>query len=148
MSVSLAGVLAAIVVVLLTAVYTAIHPEPLVDGLTRLVPPPGRRVASHVLRRLGEAYLGWLRGLVVGMLLLGILTYLALELAGIGYAAFFAILTAVPILATIKILVEELWINPHESSRARLAVVRAAAPPARPPAAARISPRGRLRARR
>ncbi len=213
LSVSLAGVLAAIVVVLLTAVYTAIHPGPLVDGLTRLVPPARRPTASHVLRRLREAYLGWLRGLVVGMLLLGVLTYLALELAGIGYAAFFAILTAVaiivpyfgalassippilyalaispgkailvaviylvihqiegnvvapvvmaravklhpaavvvgviaveqlfgfvglfvavPILATIKILIEELWINPLESSRARLAVVRAASPPVR-----------------
>jgi predicted PurR-regulated permease PerM len=205
-SISVAGALAAIVVVLLTAVYTAIHPEPLIEGLTRLVPPARRPVASHVLARLREAYLGWLRGLVLGMLILGVLTYLALRIAGIPFAAFFAILTAVaiivpyfgalassippilyalaispgkavlvaalylvihevesnliapvvmsravklhpaavvvgvvaveelfgfvglfvavPILVTIKILIEELWINPLETAPGRLAVVR------------------------
>lgn len=93
-----AGALAAIVVVLLTALYTAIQPEPLIDGITRLVPPARRDVARHILARLREAYIGWLRGLVVGMLVLGGLTYLGLQLIGVAYAAFFAILTAVAII--------------------------------------------------
>jgi predicted PurR-regulated permease PerM len=199
------GALGAIIVVLLTVVYTAIQPEPLVDGVKRLVPPARRASATTILMRLREAYLGWVRGLLVGMLVLGILTYFALRIAGLGYAAFFAILTAVaiivpyfgalvssippilyalatsptkaivvailyivihqiegnvieplvmaravklhpavvavgvvaveslfgfvglfvavPILATVKILIEELWINPQETARAPLALL-------------------------
>jgi predicted PurR-regulated permease PerM len=92
---SVAAALAAIVVVLLTAVYTAIQPEPLVDGIVRTVPPRRRPQARQILERLRTAYLGWLRGLVVGMLLLGIATYLGLRLVGLDFAAFFAILTAI-----------------------------------------------------
>jgi predicted PurR-regulated permease PerM len=203
--VSVAGALAAIVIVLLTAVYTAIHPGPLIEGITRLATPERRPTATKIMTRLREAYLGWIRGLIIGMVVLGVLTYFALRLAGIGYAAFFAILTAiaiivpyfgalassippivyalatspgkavlvailyivihqiesnviepvvmaravklhpavvavgvvaveslfgfvglfvaVPILATIKILVEELWINPHEEAHIPLAVI-------------------------
>ncbi|HWF73793.1 MAG TPA: AI-2E family transporter [Solirubrobacteraceae bacterium] len=202
---TVAGALVAIVVVLLTTVYTAIQPGPLVEGVTRLFPPLRRPQAYHILARLREAYLGWIRGLTIGMLVLGVLTYVALRLVGVGYAAFFAILTAlamivpyfgslassippilyalatspakailvavlyiaihqldsnviepvvmaravklhpavvavgviavdslfgfvglfvaVPILATVKILIEELWINPLETAKPSLAVV-------------------------
>ena len=92
---SVAAAIAAIVVVILTAVYTAIQPEPLVNGVVRTVPPRSRALAVHILGRLRTAYLGWLRGLVVGMVLLGVLTYLGLRLVGLDFAAFFAILTAI-----------------------------------------------------
>jgi predicted PurR-regulated permease PerM len=91
----IAGVLAAIVVVLLTALYTAIKPEPLTSGLVRLVPPTRRSQAERIIGRLGTAYLGWLRGLVLGMLILGSLTYGGLEAVGLGFAAFFAVFTAI-----------------------------------------------------
>jgi len=92
---SLAAALAAIIVVLLTALYTAIHPQPLRDGLVRMVPPVHRFEAERVLDRLRTAYLGWLRGLAIGMLVLGGVTYLGLRLAGLGFAEFFAVFTAV-----------------------------------------------------
>ncbi len=92
---SVASALAAIVVVLLTAVYTALQPEPLVNGVLRTVPPRRRAEARAILDRLRTAYLGWLRGLVFGMLILGFATYFGLRLVGLGFAAFFAILTAV-----------------------------------------------------
>jgi hypothetical protein len=44
---------------------------------------------------------------------------------------FVGLFVAVPILVTIKILVEELWINPLETTKARLAVVRSPAAPMR-----------------
>jgi predicted PurR-regulated permease PerM len=93
-----AGVVAAlatIIVVVLTALYTAIHPEPLASGVVRLAPPANRQQAERILDRLRGAYLGWLKGLVLGMLVLGTLTYGGLRLAGLGFAAFFAIFTAV-----------------------------------------------------
>ena len=92
---SVAAAIAAIIVVVLTAVYTAIQPDPLVRGVLRAVPPRSRPLARHILGRLRTSYLGWLRGLVFGMLLLGVLTYLGLRLVGLDFAAFFAILTAV-----------------------------------------------------
>lgn len=92
---TVAGALAAVVVVLLTALYTAISPEPLVAGAVRLVPPPRRPQAEQILSRLKTAYLGWLRGLSIGMLVLGGLTYLGLRLVNLPFAAFWAVFTAV-----------------------------------------------------
>lgn len=92
---SVAAGVAAIIVVLLTSLYTAIHPEPLVNGMIRLFPIPRRPHAQHVLMRLRTAYLAWLRGLFVGMIVLGTLTYLGLLAVGLDFAAFFAVFTAV-----------------------------------------------------
>jgi predicted PurR-regulated permease PerM len=92
---SVAAAIAAIVVVLLTAVYTAINPDPLVGAVVRVVAPARRWQAANILSRLRDAYLGWLRGLVVGMVILGSLTYLGLRLVGLQFAVFFAIFTAI-----------------------------------------------------
>jgi len=90
-----AGVVVVMIVILITALYTAIHPDPLVNGVVRLFPGRNRQHARHVLSRLRSAYLGWLVGLIVGMLILGGLTYLGLTLVGLDFAAFFAVFTAV-----------------------------------------------------
>jgi predicted PurR-regulated permease PerM len=92
---SVAAGAAAIIVILLTSLYTAIHPGPLVDGMIRLFPIPRRPHAQHVLMRLRTAYLAWLRGLFVGMVVLGTLTYVGLLAVGLDFAAFFAVFTAV-----------------------------------------------------
>jgi predicted PurR-regulated permease PerM len=89
------GIVAALIVVLLTALYTAIHPEPLYSGIVRVVPPQGRARAEIILGRLRTAYMGWLRGLAIGMIVLGGLTYVGLLIVGLPYAAFFAVFTAV-----------------------------------------------------
>lgn len=91
---SIAAALAAIVVILLTSLYTAIHPDPLVSGLLRVFPIHRRPHVHHILIRLRTAYLGWLRGLLVGMVVLGSLTYAGLMLVGLHFAAFFAVFTA------------------------------------------------------
>ncbi len=92
---SVVALIATIIVVLLTALYTAIHPEPLVSGVVRIAPPSKRPQAQTILSRLAAAYLGWLRGLVVGMIVLGVITYLGLRLVGLEFAAFFAVFTAI-----------------------------------------------------
>ena len=92
---SVAAAVAAIIVVLLTSLYTAIHPEPLVNGVVRLFPIPRRPQVQHILHRLRTAYIAWLRGLFVGMVVLGVLTYIGLQLVGLPFAAFFAVFTAI-----------------------------------------------------
>lgn len=90
-----AGVAVVIIVIVITALYTSIQPDPLIGGIVRLFPPRGRPEARHVLSRLRTAYLGWLLGLIIGMLILGGLTYLGLVLVGLNFAAFFAVFTAI-----------------------------------------------------
>ncbi|HUA03719.1 MAG TPA: AI-2E family transporter [Solirubrobacteraceae bacterium] len=92
---SVAAAVAAIIVVLLTSLYTAIHPEPLVSGFIRLFPIPRRPHVHHILVRLRTAYIAWLRGLFTGMVVLGGLTYVGLQIVGLPFAAFFAVFTAV-----------------------------------------------------
>lgn len=84
----------ALIIVLLTAMYAAINPEALVSGAQRLVPPPRRPVAQLICTRLAIAYVGWLRGLLVGMAVLGVITYVGLRLVGLDYALVFATVTA------------------------------------------------------
>jgi predicted PurR-regulated permease PerM len=90
-----AGTVTALVVVAITALYSAISPKPLVRGALRLVPPARRDHAHHILRRLAHSYVGWLRGLLIGMLVLGVIVYLGLLAIGIPFAILFAALTAV-----------------------------------------------------
>ena len=92
---SVATVLGAIIVGLLTALYIAIRPAPLVNGTIRVFPPPRRAQAARVLSLLRMAYLGWLKGLLIGMVVLGGLTYLGLRLVGLDFAGFFATFTAI-----------------------------------------------------
>ena len=48
----------------------------------------------RLLDRLAAAYLGWLRGLLFGMVVLWIVTYVGLTIVGLDYAVVFATLTA------------------------------------------------------
>ncbi len=115
--------LATVIVVLLTALYTAIHPEPLAAGFVSLAPPAKRPQAEHILSRLRVAYLGWLRGLMTGMAVLGGVTYFGLRIVGLDFAAFFAVFTAVAmiipyfgaLLSSIPPIVYALTISPGKA---------------------------------
>jgi predicted PurR-regulated permease PerM len=89
-----AGIVTTIIVVAITSVYTAVRPEPLREGVLRLVVPERRQQARIILHRLAQSYLGWLRGLGAGMLVLWIITYIGLRLVNLPFALVFATLTA------------------------------------------------------
>ena len=89
-----AGVLAALVLILITAFYIAINPDPLVDGIRRLVPPAYRPRADHIMRRLRSSWVGWVRGVAVDMLVSGVLLYIGLRIIGLDFAIFFAVVAA------------------------------------------------------
>jgi predicted PurR-regulated permease PerM len=91
---NVAGILAALVLILITAYYMAIRPEPLVRGLISLFPPDRRDHAGHVLQRLRKSWIGWMEGVAVDMLATFVLTYLGLTLIGLDFAIFFAVLSA------------------------------------------------------
>jgi predicted PurR-regulated permease PerM len=93
-----AGVLAAVVLMLIIAYYMAARPEPLIAGMLRLFPPDRRDHAQHVMTRLRDAWIGWMQGVAVDMVVSGILLYLGLTLIGLDYALVFAVVSSLLVL--------------------------------------------------
>jgi predicted PurR-regulated permease PerM len=91
---SVFGVLAAFILMLITAYYMAIRPEPLIEGLRRLAPPEHRSQADRIMSRLRSAWVGWMQGVGADMVISGVLLYIGLTLVGLDFAIFFAVLTA------------------------------------------------------
>lgn len=91
---SVAGILGALVVMLITAYYMAVRPQPLVEGALRLVPPSRRRHARTVMDRLRTAWIGWMQGVIFDMFISGTLLYIGLTIIGLDFAILFAVLTA------------------------------------------------------
>jgi predicted PurR-regulated permease PerM len=98
--VTAATAIAALIVILITALYMAINPAPLVANLLRLVPPEQRPATRNVLVRVREAWVGWLKGVGLDAIVLGVLLYAGLTLIGldfaVGFALFSAFMTVIP----------------------------------------------------
>src|SRR5215212_1511643 len=88
---NVAGILGALVLILITSYYMAIRPDPLVNGLVRLVPPPRREHLHFVLGRIRQSWIGWMEGVVIDMF---VMLYVALTIVGLDFAIFFAVLSA------------------------------------------------------
>jgi predicted PurR-regulated permease PerM len=91
---NVAGILGALVLILITAYYMSIRPEPLVHGLVRLAPPPRREHVRHVLSRIRASWIGWMEGVAIDILVTGVMIYVALTLVGLDFAIFFAVLSS------------------------------------------------------
>lgn len=91
---SLAGILGALVLILITAYYIAINPQPLIAGLRSLAPPRYRDRADVIMSRLRTSWIGWIQGVVADMVVSGVLLYIGLTIIGLDFAIFFAVLTA------------------------------------------------------
>jgi predicted PurR-regulated permease PerM len=91
---NVAGIIGALILILITAYYMAIRPEPLVEGLVRLAPPPRREHVREVLGRIRTSWIGWMEGVVIDMLVTGVMLYVALTIVGLDFAIFFAVLSA------------------------------------------------------
>lgn len=90
-----AGVLSAIMIMLITAYFMAARPEPLISGALRLFPPDRRGWAAAVFERLRIAWTGWMRGVVIDMAVTFGLLWAGLTVIGLEYAIMFAALSAV-----------------------------------------------------
>ena len=91
---NVAGVLGALVLILITSYYMAIRPDPLVNGLVRLAPPPRREHVRFVLGRVRQSWIGWMEGVVIDMFVTFVMLYTALTIVGLDFAIFFATLSA------------------------------------------------------
>ena len=91
---NVAGILGALVLILITSYYMAIRPDPLVNGLIRLAPPPRREHLRFVLGRIRQSWIGWMEGVAIDMLVTFVMLYVALTIVGLDFAIFFAVLSA------------------------------------------------------
>jgi predicted PurR-regulated permease PerM len=91
---SVAGVAGALILMLITAYYISVRPQPLIDGALRLVPPQRRVHAREVMDRLRAAWIGWIQGVVFDMFISGTLLFIGLTIIGLDFALVFAVLTA------------------------------------------------------
>jgi len=92
---NVAGVLAAIALILITAYYMAVNPAPLLSGIQSLFPPTRREWARAVMARLRSSWVGWMQGVLVDMAITGVLVYIGLELVGLELTIFFAVFSAI-----------------------------------------------------
>jgi predicted PurR-regulated permease PerM len=70
-------------IILFIGIYGAAAPHPYVDGVVRLIPPGYRPRAREILRALGRALRWWLTGRFIMMVIVGVLTAIGLQVAGI-----------------------------------------------------------------
>ncbi len=92
---SVASIVGGVVIGIITAYYIAAQSEPLTNALLSLFSPGTRPRAEATLGRIRAAWLGWLRGLAVSMVLIGVMLYVALGLVvGLPFALVFAVLSA------------------------------------------------------
>ncbi|MBN1530156.1 MAG: AI-2E family transporter [Thermoleophilaceae bacterium] len=91
---NVAGVAGALVLILITAYYMAVRPQPLIDGLVSLAPPPRRDHVRHVVSRVRRSWIGWMEGVAIDMFVTFVLTYAGLTIVGLDFAIFFAVLSA------------------------------------------------------
>jgi predicted PurR-regulated permease PerM len=92
---SVASLIGGVVIGLITAYYIAAQPEPLTTGLLSLFSVEVRPQAEATLGLIRAAWLGWLRGLAISMVLIGVMLYVALGLfVGLPFALVFAVLSA------------------------------------------------------
>ena len=98
LGISVAGVLGAIALMVITAYYMAVRPQPLVRSIASLFPPSRRPWAHHVMERLRDSWIGWMQGMLADMVITGVLVYVGLSVIGLDFAIFFAVFSAVLVL--------------------------------------------------
>jgi predicted PurR-regulated permease PerM len=90
----LAGVLGALLLMLVTAYFMAANPRPLVDAAISLVPPAHRDQARLIGERLRTSWIGWMQGLLVDMTVTGVLLYIGFTIIDLNFAILWAVLAA------------------------------------------------------
>lgn len=81
--------------VLIIGIYLAIRPTLYRDGVLALTPPKYRPLAGEILRDLGRTLRAWLAGQAMAMTVLGVLTWVGLEILRVPFALAFGVFAGV-----------------------------------------------------
>lgn len=80
--------------VLVMGLYMALRPAVYREGFIQLAPPIHRELVRDIMAELGGTLRAWLVGQLIGMVFLGILTWIGLELLRVPYALAFGVFAA------------------------------------------------------
>lgn len=99
------GFLIHFVSIMVMGIYFALRPGMYKEGLIALFPPVHRELARDLLEDLGRTLRAWIVGQLLAMLILGVLTWIGLEILSVPYALAFGVFTGaaalVPFFGTI-----------------------------------------------
>lgn len=79
--------------VLVMGIYLAVRPSLYREGFIQLAPPVHRELVRDILGDLGRTLRAWIVGQILAMLVLGVLTWIGLELLRVPYALAFGVFT-------------------------------------------------------
>lgn len=79
--------------VLVMGIYLALRPAIYRDGFILLFPPVHRELVRDILGDLGRTLRAWIIGQILAMIVLGVLTWIGLEILRVPYALAFAVFT-------------------------------------------------------
>jgi len=79
--------------VLVMGIYLALRPAVYRDGFIQLAPPVHRELVRDILGDLGRTLRAWIIGQILAMLVLGVLTWIGLEILNVPYALAFGVFT-------------------------------------------------------
>lgn len=120
------GVVGDIYIILFIGIFFTVNPKLYIDGIIKLIQPKGKAHARTVIRRLDYTLKGWLKGMLIAMLLIAILSFIGLRIIGIPMSlalAFFAgLLNFVPNFGPIIAMIPAVLIGFTESTNAALLV--------------------------
>ncbi|MEH6307766.1 AI-2E family transporter [Olivibacter sp. CPCC 100613] len=120
------GVVGDIYIILFIGIFFTVNPKLYIDGIIKLIPPKGKAHARTVIRRLDYTLKGWLKGMLIAMLLIAVLSFIGLRIIGIPMSlalAFFAgLLNFVPNFGPIIAMIPAVLIGFTESTNAALLV--------------------------
>lgn len=86
------GVLGDLFVILLISVFFTISPRLYVNGLIALIPPDGKSQARSLMDKIGNTLGNWLKGQIIAMFIIIILTFIGLTIIGIPMALALALI--------------------------------------------------------
>lgn len=87
------GVVGDVYIILLIGIFFTVNPGLYREGIIKLIPTAGKNRARAVIKRLDFTLKGWLKGMLIAMLFISILSFIGLSIIGVPMAlalAFFA----------------------------------------------------------
>jgi predicted PurR-regulated permease PerM len=89
------GVLGDIYIIIFLGIFFTVSPSLYKDGMIKLVPRRGQPKASQIIDRLSFVLKGWLKGMMIAMVLIAVLTFIGLEIIGIPMALALAVIAGI-----------------------------------------------------
>ncbi|WP_345953932.1 AI-2E family transporter [Mucilaginibacter sp. PAMB04168] len=89
------GVLGDIYIIIFLGIFFTVSPSLYKNGIIRLVPRGGQPKAKEIINRLSLVLKGWLKGMMIAMVLIAILSFTGLTIIGIPMALALAVIAGI-----------------------------------------------------